>query len=138
MYRASDLAALEALAGFSAGTIQTAVAAYNAAVERGTLSTLQPPRSTSSGKALPIKTPPFYAVPVCAGLTFTMGGAAVDQDMHVLREDGTAISGLYVAGKSAGGLEGGEPVGYVGGLSLGLITGFRAAEAIKADVAVAA
>jgi fumarate reductase flavoprotein subunit len=135
MYQAGDLKSLETQAGFAAGTIEAAVATYNDAVDRNALSELAPIRSTDSGKALPIRTPPFYAVPMCAGLTFTMGGAAVDKGMRVLREDGTAIAGLYVAGKSAGGLEGGEPVGYVGGLSLGLITGLRAAEAVKADVA---
>jgi fumarate reductase flavoprotein subunit len=134
MHKAATLEALEKQAGFVAGTIAATVAEYNAAVERGANSTLHPPRSTRYSAALPIRKPPFYAVPLCAGLTFTMGGAAVDKDMRVLRADKSAIQGLFAAGKSAGGLEGGAAVGYVGGLSLGLITGLRAAEAIKSMV----
>jgi fumarate reductase flavoprotein subunit len=134
MHKAATLEALEQQAGFAAGTIVATVAKYNDAIERGTISALNPPRSTRYSAAVPIRKPPFYAAPLCAGLTFTMGGAAVDKDMRVLRADKSAIPGLFAAGKSAGGLEGGEAVGYVGGLSLGLITGLRAAEAIKSTV----
>jgi fumarate reductase flavoprotein subunit len=130
MFQADTLSALEQRAGFGVGTIERAAAVYNEAVAGGALSSLPVQRSTHLFEAMPLRNPPFYAVPMCSGLTFTMGGAAVDENMRVLRADNSAISGLYAAGKSAGGLEGGEPVGYVGGLSLGLITGLRAAESI--------
>lgn len=130
MFQADSLSALEQKAGFEVGAIERAAAAYNEAVAGGALASLPVKRSTHLFEAMPLRKPPFYAVPMCSGLTFTMGGAAVDENMQVLRADNSAISGLYAAGKSAGGLEGGEPVGYVGGLSLGLITGLRAAEAI--------
>ena len=57
-----------------------------------------------------------------------MGGPAVDEHCRVLRDDGSVIEGLYVIGSAMGGLEGGEPVGYFGGLSQALIGGLLAAE----------
>src|SRR5690606_21970599 len=109
-------------------------AAYNNAIADGTLQRLTPPRSSERGlKPWPIAKSPYFAVPLCAGIPFTMGGSAVDQDMRALRPDGSPIPGLFAAGKSAGGLEGGEAVGYVGGLSLSLITALRTAEAIARD-----
>ena len=71
---------------------------------------------------------PFFAAPVCAGITYTMGGIAIDGDARVLREDDSAIEGLYAAGTTTGGLEGGSASGYVGGLSQSVITGLLAAE----------
>lgn len=132
MYKAPTLSALEQQAGFATGAIQRTVSAYNEAVQSATLETLQPRRSTRFFKPMPIHKAPFYAVPMCTGLTTTMGGAAVDESMRALRDDNSVIPGLFVAGKTCGGLEGGEPVGYVGGLSLGLITGLRAAEGVAA------
>ena len=35
-------------------------------------------RSTLSGAPRRIETPPFFAIPICAGITNTMGGIAVD------------------------------------------------------------
>ena len=101
---------------------------YNAALENGTLSALSPSRSTVKGGPQPIRTPPFYAAPTRAGITYTMGGIAIDADARALRPDDTIIEGLYAAGAATGGLEGGANVGYVGGLSKSAITGLRAAE----------
>jgi fumarate reductase flavoprotein subunit len=128
MFKADTIERLEQVAGFPAGGLSKTIAEYNAAVARHSLQGLSPSRTTHSFAAMSIAKPPFYAVPMCAGLTFTMGGGMVDENMRFLREDGSAVAGLVGAGKSIGGLEGGEPVGYVGGLSLGVITGLRAAE----------
>ena len=76
----------------------------------------------------PIRTAPYYAAPVCAGITYTMGGIAIDGDARVLRADDSPIEGLYAAGTTTGGLEGGSASGYVGGLSQSVITGLLAAE----------
>jgi 3-oxosteroid 1-dehydrogenase len=43
---------------------------------------------------------PFYAVPVLPGDVSTYGGVVTDADARVLREDGTAIDGLYATGVS--------------------------------------
>jgi fumarate reductase flavoprotein subunit len=128
IFKADNLEQLAAQAGLPAAQLAGTVREFNAAIEGKTLGALSPGRSIHSFAAMPIRKAPFYAVPMCAGLTFTMGGGAVDENMRFLRADGTAVPGLIGAGKSVGGLEGGEPVGYVGGLSLGLITGLRAAE----------
>jgi fumarate reductase flavoprotein subunit len=72
---------------------------------------------------------PFYAVPLCSGITNTMGGIAVDQDGAVLDRNDAPIAGLYAAGGATGGLEGGPSIGYVGGL-IKAVFGLRAAEKI--------
>jgi fumarate reductase flavoprotein subunit len=51
----------------------------------------------------------------------------------VLDQNNHPIMGLYAAGACTGGLEGGEAVGYVGGLGKSATTGFRAAEHIAAN-----
>jgi FAD binding domain len=130
LHKAESLAALAAQAGIAAAPLAATVAAFNQAVEAGDLSTLQPARSPAPADARPIVRPPFYAVPLCVGLTFTMGGPAIDENCRVLRKDGSPIPGLFVIGSAIGGLEGGESVGYWGGLSEALITGLRATEFI--------
>ena len=64
--------------------------------------------------------PPFYALAVRAGITFTLGGADADTEMRVLDRAGKPIPGLYAAGADAGGTYQG---GYMGGLVLGLVQG---------------
>ena len=49
---------------------------------RSTSST--PPRGGNRAKAWPIKIAPFYAMPLCAAITNTMGGIVVDGDGRVL------------------------------------------------------
>ena len=132
LMQADSLDALAREAALSADTFTATVSSFNKALEQGTGDTLDPPRAATPALQ-PVSTPPFYAVPACVGLTFTMGGPAVDEDCRVLRPDGSPIEGLFAAGTTIGGLEGGEPVGYWGGLSQALISGLRAAEYI-ADV----
>jgi fumarate reductase flavoprotein subunit len=76
--------------------------------------------------------PPYMAVPVCAGITHTMGGLAIDGHARVVNADGVPLPGLYAAGSSTGGLEGGGSAGYVGGLMKAVITGLLAAEDLAA------
>lgn len=53
---------------------------------------------------------PFYAVECRPGIQVTLGGINVDSNTRVLREDGSAIEGLYAAGECANdGLFGGGP-----------------------------
>ena len=90
-----------------------------------------PPRTGQ----LRLSTPPFHALPLVAGVTFTLGGLRVDGSARVLDTDGTAISGLYAAGGTMGGLHGGPRVGYAGGLLeaavFGLLAGSDAAHSSK-------
>ena len=73
-------------------------------------------------------TPPFYAAPACPALTSTLGGIAIDAHARVLRKSGGTIAGLYAAGSTTGGIEGGPEVGYLGGLIKALVFGLLAAE----------
>jgi len=56
------------------------------------------------------------AIPLAVGITYTMGGVRIDGRSRVLRSDGAAIAGLYAAGATTGGLEGGPRSTYLGGL----------------------
>jgi fumarate reductase flavoprotein subunit len=95
------------------------------AVRFNWLVTLSPERSARSGAPRRIETPPFFAIPICAGITNTMGGIAVDEHSRVKRPDGSAIAGLYAAGGTTGGLEGGGALRYVGGLIKACVFGLR-------------
>jgi 3-oxo-5alpha-steroid 4-dehydrogenase len=95
------------------------MASYNDAVRAGLPDSL----GKTPGHSVPQDMPPFYAVDCsfsavhgvpCAAMT--LGGLVVDEHTgEVLREDGTAIPGLYAAGRNAAGL---CAEAYVSGLSL--------------------
>lgn len=76
----------------------------------------------------PIGQAPFYAIRVIAGITFTMGGLAVNRHGQVLSPDGAPIAGLYAAGGTMGGLQGGPRIGVAGGWSEATTFGLLAAE----------
>jgi len=133
IHRADTVAALAQKLGIDAGALEDTVATYNQAVERSDFSSLRPARRTSTHKPEPIKTGPFYGVPVCAGLTYTMGGVAIDEWSRALKGDGSVFPGLYAVGGASGGLEGGQSIGYVGGLSKAATTGLRAGEHISSE-----
>jgi succinate dehydrogenase/fumarate reductase flavoprotein subunit len=65
------------------------------------------------------------AVRVVASITHTIGGLRVDERARVLREDGSAVPGLWAAGVDAGGVATG---GYASGLAQALVLGLAAAE----------
>ena len=128
LHRADTLEALAKTTALPFAALAETVAAYNGAISNNQLATLSPPRSTRSGVPRPIETPPFFAIPICAGITNTMGGIAIDGHGRVKRPDGSVIAGLYAAGGTTGGLEGGGALGYVGGLIKACVFGLRVAE----------
>ena len=128
LHRAGTLAELAAMIGVPPQRLQEVVDQYNAALDAGRLQGLSPPRTTQN-KPWPIRIPPFYAMPICAAITNTMGGIVVDGDGAVLDTGGTPIPGLFAAGSTIGGLNGGPHAGYVGGL-INATMGLRAAETI--------
>lgn len=134
LHRADTLDALAGLCGLDAATLAATVDSYNAAVRSGATAGLQPARSTDTSTARPIEKGPFYGIPVCAGITYTMGGIAINADAQALTPSQEPIAGLYAVGCAAGGLEGGPAVGYVGGLIKSGVTGLRAAEHITATL----
>jgi len=131
LYRADSIAELAARIGVAPQRLKQVVGEYNAALAAGALHTLSPPRRTDRYRAWPINAAPFYALPICAAITNTMGGIVVDGDGAVLDERDQPIPGLYAAGSTIGGLNGGPNAGYVGGLINATIA-LRAAEAIAA------
>jgi tricarballylate dehydrogenase len=117
------------------------VADYNAAVRPGEFDLdrldgkatagLTPPKSNW---ALELSEPPFVAVPVTGGITFTFGGLKIDRSARVLDTAGRAIDGLYAAGETIGEL---YYYNYPGATSVlrgcvfGRIAGAHAAERAK-------
>ena len=130
--RASTPTELAVLMGVTPDRLEATVAEYNAAVAAGTLGALPVPRSTDV-KPWPIAIAPFMAIPLCPGITYTMGGIATDGDARVLDTAGKPIPGLYAAGATTGGLEGGSRAAYIGGLMKAGTFGMIAAEHMAAN-----
>ena len=128
----ADLASIASQIDVPRDVLINTVAEYNAAFTGGMLGTLVPVRTEKRAKAHPIEAP-YCAIKVCAGVTNTMGGIAIDADGRVLSENGKVIPGLYAAGSSTGGLEGGPIAGYVGGIVKAFVLGLRAGEATARD-----
>ena len=80
--------------------------------------------------ARPLSAPPFYALEVRPGITFTYGGLAVDEHARALDPAGEPVPGLLVAGANAGNI---YRSGYAGGLALAGTFGFRAAMQVRAS-----
>jgi fumarate reductase flavoprotein subunit len=131
LHRAGTIAELALLIGIAPPRLEELVREYNAAVDAGTLHMLSPPRRSDRYRAWPIRTAPFYAIPICAAITNTMGGIVVDGNGAVLDQSDAPMPGLFAAGSAIGGLDGGPNAGYVGGLIKTTIA-LRAAEAIAA------
>jgi fumarate reductase flavoprotein subunit len=129
---APDLASLAAKIGVPADALAATVAAYNDAVASGDFAALPVPRSVRKHKPMPIGKGPFHAVPLCAGITGTMGGVVIDANAQAQTPAGTPFPGLYAVGTPVAGLEGGPRAGYVGGLSKAFVLGLLAAEHIAA------
>jgi fumarate reductase flavoprotein subunit len=127
---APDLASLAERIGVPPAALAATVEAHNRALTTGDFAQLDVPRSLRKHKPMPIVTPLFHAVPLCAGITGTMGGVVIDAHAQAQTPAGTPIPGLYAVGTPVAGLEGGERAGYVGGLSKAFILGLIAAEHI--------
>ena len=59
------------------------------------------PRCRPNPNLAPLARPPFYAAKIVPGDLGTKGGLRTDERARVLREDGTAIPGLYAAGNAS-------------------------------------
>jgi tricarballylate dehydrogenase len=85
------------------------VGSFNAAIQPGDydLDRLDGKRAAGitppkSNWALPLDTPPYIAVPVTGGITFTFGGLKCDTEARVIDTRGRVIEGLYAAGEPMG------------------------------------
>ena len=82
---------------------------FNAAVQPGQVDLdrldgvgtrgISPPKSNW---AQPLQVPPFVAVPVSGGITFTFGGLKTDSEARVIDRAGRPIPGLFAAGEMVG------------------------------------
>jgi fumarate reductase flavoprotein subunit len=132
VYAEDSLTNLGDRIGVPGDTLSATVEAYNQALDTGTFGDLSPARSADVVTPQPIRTAPFHAIELCVGITYTMGGIAIDGECRVLDADDRPIEGLYAAGSATGGIEGGPNAAYLGGLSKGVITGLRAADSVAA------
>lgn len=140
LLRADTLADLASKAGINAQSLIETVESYNAAIAAGKLRGLAPTRTSGKNLPSPIQAKPYIAIPLCTGITYTMGGIVIDGDGRVQRPDGSPISGLYAAGTTTAGLEvctESQGVGYVGGL-IKAVFGMRASEHVAKAIGVAA
>lgn len=55
-----------------------------------------------SNWAIALDTPPYFAIPVTGGITFTFGGVKVDANAQVVADGGRPIPGLYASGDVVG------------------------------------
>lgn len=131
IFRAHSLEALAAKAGIGAQALHQEVHSYNAAIAAGQCEQLSPERSTTKFAALPIEQAPFYAIPVAAGITNTMGGVCIDAQCRVQAKVDNVIVGLYAVGGTTGGLEGGSELFYMGGLVKATVTALVCAESFS-------
>lgn len=138
VFQAGTLEELAGAIGVPVDALVQEVAAHNRALQAGQLDSLTPERSAKPYPVMPIAEAPFFGIPVVAGITYTMGGVAIDEWSRASTVEGQPFPGLYAAGGASGGLEGGEAVGYVGGLSKASTTGLRAAEHILSNTSLAA
>ncbi len=93
---AGSLASLADKIGVNSETLRETVRDYNAAVSsrRDRLGRQHLPR--------PIGTPPFYAITHLGHSATSSTGVVVDNQMRVLRSDGTPMKNLYAAGEVLG------------------------------------
>jgi len=130
IYQSNDIKGLAKIINVDEEHLSLTVNEYNNAYNRNQLEHLSVSRSTTLFPAYPIIEPPFYAVPLCAGITYTMGGLLIDNMSRVLNIFQKPIPGLLAAGCTTGGIEGGMFAGYVGGLSKSGITALTAADSV--------
>ena len=135
-----ELGAKMAEWGVDGDRVVETVREFNDAVGRGAADELDPPRTDYRNA---FDTPPYYAVAVQSGITFTMGGLDVTPSCEVLsRAESSSmldyfpdemrdiriepIPGLYAAGTDVGNV---MNYRYLGGLAVALVTGVTAADA---------
>ena len=131
VYKGNSLAELAEQAGIDPQALPRTVDAYNQAVARQELSSLKPSRTQDKSPAFPLLEKPFYIFPVCAGITYTMGGIQINDHAQVLDQERSPLRGLFAVGACTGGLEGGAKTGYVGGLIKSAVMGLEAAQFIS-------
>jgi tricarballylate dehydrogenase len=83
-----------------------------------------------------LSTPPFSAYAVTGGITFTLGGLAIDAHARVLDTNGDPLPGIYATGDALGLFHGGYPSGA--GQTRNVVFARRAAKTAVARLRTAA
>ena len=133
VFTGSTLEALAEQIGIDGRSLLDTVAGLNGAFDEERLSRLAVPRTLLPAR---LECPPFHALPVVPGITFTMGGLLTGRSAQVLDRDRVPVPGLFAAGATMGGLQGGPSGGYVGGLAPALVFGFLAGEGVAQSVRI--
>ncbi len=107
--QAATLKELADQMGVPAENLLDTVGEFNAAIQPGEydLDRLDGKRTTGitppkSNWALPLDHPPYIAIPVTGGITFTFGGLKCDATARVYDTRGHMMDGLYAAGETMG------------------------------------
>jgi tricarballylate dehydrogenase len=107
---ADSIAELAGKIGIDLVPLGDTVEKYNAAIDTSVAydRTVRDGRHTTglspdkSNWAISLDTPPYFAVPVTGGITFTFGGVKVDASAQVIATGGRSIPGLYASGDLIG------------------------------------
>ena len=135
--RGSSLQAIARKCGIDYTRLKTTVNEYNNSARNGEAD----PLGKNSNYMLPLGDGPFYALNEALDnrfgftMSFSLGGLRVDENTGaVLRNDGSAIAGLYAAGRSAVGL---CSLGYQSGMSIAdtVFSGRRAGRIVASNLA---
>lgn len=108
-FEAESLKELAEQIGVPRENLMETVGNFNAAVQPGdyNLDRLDGKRTAGitpakSNWALPLDQPPYIAIPVTGGITFTFGGLKCDTSARVIDTRGKVMEGLYAAGETMG------------------------------------
>jgi 3-oxosteroid 1-dehydrogenase len=93
------------------------------------------PRVRPNPNLAALARPPFYAVKIVPGDLGTKGGLRTDARARVLREDGTAIAGLYAAGNASASVMGHSYAGAGATIGPAMTFGYLAALDMGAEPA---
>ncbi len=116
------------------GFLRTATE-WNDAIANGTTDALEVPVKS----AMPLTTPPFYCIPVVAGVMGTFGGIKIDVNAQVVGQDDRPMAGLWAVPGAAGGIMEGDYWCVMSGYTVfGRVAGTNAAmAALSGDVPLA-
>jgi succinate dehydrogenase/fumarate reductase flavoprotein subunit len=136
--RADSFSELAALMGVPTGQFTETIRRFNEAASAGIDSEFHrgdsaydryygDPTVTPNPNLRPLQKAPFYAVKMVLSDLGTCGGLRADDRARVLREDGTAIGGLYAIGNTAANAFGTTYPGAGATIAQGLVYGYIAA-----------
>lgn len=136
--RADDFAALAAQMGVPVPEFTDTIAGFNQNAAAGTDPEFGrggsaydryygDPTNTPNPNLRPLAKGPYFAVKLVLSDLGTCGGLRADEQARVLREDGSAVDGLYAIGNAAGNAFGARYPGAGATIAQGLVYGYIAA-----------